>query len=110
MKNELKSGSYDQQDRSLTVMIPRAKYHPHPTATPFLSIEALDRRKSNASSNEAKLLSYLDVGVAANHVYNKIYIIKQCYNRHRILKYLCLTVSAEQKEFESVHCREKYSS
>ncbi|GLV34887.1 uncharacterized protein CBL_09367 [Carabus blaptoides fortunei] len=53
----------EQRDRSLTVMIPRAKYHPAPPTSPLLNITSFDKRKNSiASSNEAKLLSYLDAG------------------------------------------------
>lgn len=44
-------------------MIPRAKYHPAPPTSPLLNITSFDKRKNSiASSNEAKLLSYLDAG------------------------------------------------
>lgn len=60
----------EQRDRSLTVMIPRAKYHPAPPTSPALrvspppsTIQTFDKRKASiASSNETKLLSYLDAG------------------------------------------------
>lgn len=53
----------EQKDRSLTVMIPRAKYHPAPPTSPHLNLTTFDKRKiSAASSNETKLLSYLDAG------------------------------------------------
>lgn len=52
----------DQKDRSLPVMIPRAKYHPAPPTSPHLNMESFDKRKASASSNETKLLSYLDAG------------------------------------------------
>lgn len=54
----------EQRDRSLTVMIPRAKYHPPPPTSPLLNAPAsFDKRKASvASSNETKLLSYLDAG------------------------------------------------
>lgn len=52
-----------QKDRSLTVMIPRAKYHPAPPTSPHLNLTTFDKRKiSGTSSNETKLLSYLDAG------------------------------------------------
>lgn len=57
----------DQKDRSLTVMIPRAKYHPVMAPPPnnlmnYTTFEA--GRKSSVPSvcNETKLLSYLDAG------------------------------------------------
>lgn len=53
----------DQKDRSLTVMIPRAKYHPAPPTSPHANLTTFEKRKTSAaSSNEAKLLSYLDAG------------------------------------------------
>ncbi|XP_060521357.1 uncharacterized protein LOC132698998 [Cylas formicarius] len=54
----------DQKDRSLTVMIPRAKYHPAPPTSPILNYTSFDARKPSVPSvnNEAKLLSYLDAG------------------------------------------------
>lgn len=60
-------GYPDQKDRSLTVMIPRAKYHPAPPSAPHMS--TFDKRKTSAaSSNEAKLLSYLDAGPSPSKV------------------------------------------
>lgn len=56
----------DQKDRSLTVMIPRAKYHPAPPTPRMASFEK--RKSSCASSNEAKLLSYLDAGPTPSKV------------------------------------------
>lgn len=56
----------DQKDRSLTVMIPRAKYHPAPPTSPHLNLTTFDKRKVSASSNETKLLSYLDAGPSPN--------------------------------------------
>lgn len=58
----------DQKDRSLTVMIPRAKYHPAPPTPHMASFEK--RKTSCASSNEAKLLSYLDAGPTPSKVLN----------------------------------------
>ncbi|XP_050309417.1 uncharacterized protein LOC126745565 [Anthonomus grandis grandis] len=54
----------DQKDRSLTVMIPRAKYHPAPPTSPLLNYTTFDARKPSvpAINTEAKLLSYLDAG------------------------------------------------
>lgn len=53
----------DQKDRSLTVMIPRAKYHPAPPMSPHVNLTTFEKRRtSQVSSNEAKLLSYLDAG------------------------------------------------
>ncbi|GJQ72172.1 hypothetical protein Trydic_g3264 [Trypoxylus dichotomus] len=53
----------DQKDRSLTVMIPRAKYHPAPPTSPSTNLTLFEKRKTSAaSSNETKLLSYLDAG------------------------------------------------
>lgn len=69
------SASDHQKDRSLTVMIPRAKYHPAPPTAPSFE----KRKPSCASSNEAKLLSYLDAGPtpgkvrAANRTFGSIY-------------------------------------
>lgn len=58
----------DQKDRSLTVMIPRAKYHPGPNNSSH-NTSTFDKRKiSVVSSNEAKLLSYLDAGPSPSKV------------------------------------------
>lgn len=60
----------DQKDRSLTVMIPRAKYHPAPPTSPLMNYTTFDAGKpSSPSIAEAKLLSYLD-GPAPNKVRN----------------------------------------
>nr|XP_023025974.1 uncharacterized protein LOC111513981 [Leptinotarsa decemlineata] len=54
----------DQRDRSLTVMIPRAKYHPASATSPLMNYTTFDARKPSVPStiNETKLLSYLDAG------------------------------------------------
>ncbi|XP_017786883.1 PREDICTED: uncharacterized protein LOC108569731 [Nicrophorus vespilloides] len=69
IKGALKKPKYeDQKDRSLTVMIPRAKYHPAPPTSPQVNKNSnFEKRKMSAgSSNEAKLLSYLDAGPSPN--------------------------------------------
>lgn len=60
----------DQKDRSLTVMIPRAKYHPAPPTSPLSNYTTFDARKPSVPSttNEAKLLSYLDAGPSPSKV------------------------------------------
>jgi hypothetical protein len=56
------TGNNDQRDRSLTVMIPRAKYHP-PLSKGDNLID-VDGYKSKSSSqmsvNQSKLINYLD--------------------------------------------------
>lgn len=55
----------EQKDRSLTVMIPRAKYHPAPPTTSLInytSFEAAQKPTVPTVGNESKLLSYLDAG------------------------------------------------
>ncbi|KAF5289725.1 hypothetical protein FQA39_LY03642 [Lamprigera yunnana] len=60
----------EQKDRSLAVMIPRAKYHPSPPVC--VSMVPNDNRKTSAaSSNETKLLSYLDGGPNPNNNQHK---------------------------------------
>ncbi|KAJ8922918.1 hypothetical protein NQ315_001460 [Exocentrus adspersus] len=44
----------DQKDRSLTVMIPRAKYHPAPPTSPLTSYTTFDARKPSVPSSEVK--------------------------------------------------------
>ncbi|KAJ8941612.1 hypothetical protein NQ318_000318 [Aromia moschata] len=57
----------DQKDRSLTVMIPRAKYHPASHTSPLANYTTFDARKPSVPSvSEAKLLSYLDAGPSPN--------------------------------------------
>lgn len=59
----------EQKDRSLTVMIPRAKYHPTPTVPQSHNMESYDRRSTSVcSTTEAKLLSYLDASPSATKV------------------------------------------
>jgi hypothetical protein len=57
------TGTVDQRDRSLTVMIPRAKYHP-----PLPKDAEVDGYKSKSSSqmsvNQTKLINYLDASPA----------------------------------------------
>lgn len=76
----------DQKDRSLTVMIPRAKYHPaHPTS----HMTSFEKRKTScASSNEAKLLSYLDAGPTPNKVDNFYQVNSVCFK----LNFCSLTI------------------
>jgi hypothetical protein len=64
------SSFVDQKDRSLTVMIPRAKYHPAPPTSPLSNYTTFDARKPSvpAIGNEAKLLSYLDAGPTPSKV------------------------------------------
>lgn len=52
----------DQRDRSLTVMIPRAKYHPAITkGGNLIDVEGYQSKSnSNASINQSKLINYLD--------------------------------------------------
>ncbi|KAL3274219.1 hypothetical protein HHI36_015631 [Cryptolaemus montrouzieri] len=64
----------EQRDRSLTVMIPRAKYHPAPHVPNMSSYTTFDASKATVSkpqTNEAKLLSYLDAGPSPHRVENK---------------------------------------
>lgn len=58
-----KATTVDQQDRSLTVMIPRAKYHPSLKQGNLLDVEAYKSKSSSNNSmnvNQTKLLNYLD--------------------------------------------------
>ncbi|CAG9773720.1 unnamed protein product [Ceutorhynchus assimilis] len=63
----------EQKDRSLTVMIPRAKYHPAPPTSPMMNYTTFDARKPSIPSvtNEAKLLSYLDAGPSPSRADSK---------------------------------------
>ncbi len=63
----------EQKDRSLTVMIPRAKYHPAAPPPPPPIVVAttrynMDSAPSVCSTTEAKLLSYLDASPSATTV------------------------------------------
>lgn len=62
----------EQKDRSLTVMIPRAKYHPAPPPPPPIVVATtrynMDSGASVCSTTEAKLLSYLDASPSATTV------------------------------------------
>lgn len=61
----------EQRDRSLTVMIPRAKYHPASPNSPLMNMhhdQGYEKRKISSTSTEAKLLSYLDAGPSPNKV------------------------------------------
>jgi len=68
-----KATTMDQRDRSLTVMIPRAKYHPS-AAKPANLID-VDGYKSKSSSitsaNQAKLLNYLDASPLSSSAKSK---------------------------------------
>lgn len=65
----------DQKDRSLTVMIPRAKYHPvvQPNPNNLINYTSFEARRSSVPSvcNETKLLSYLDAGPIPSKVPNR---------------------------------------
>ncbi|KAH1016151.1 hypothetical protein HUJ04_007421, partial [Dendroctonus ponderosae] len=63
----------DQKDRSLTVMIPRAKYHPAAHTSPLMNYTTFDARKPSVPSvtPEAKLLSYLDAGPGPSRTESK---------------------------------------
>lgn len=51
----------DQRDRSLTVMIPRAKYHPSHKELMDLEIQGYKSKSSSSNSvNQSKLINYLD--------------------------------------------------
>ncbi|KAJ8963665.1 hypothetical protein NQ314_005456 [Rhamnusium bicolor] len=64
---EIHLPSPTKKDRSLTVMIPRAKYHPAPPTSPLVNYTSFDARKPSVPSvTEAKLLSYLDAGPSPN--------------------------------------------
>lgn len=62
----------EQKDRSLTVMIPRAKYHPAAPPPPPIVVATtrynMDSAPSVCSTTEAKLLSYLDASPSATTV------------------------------------------
>lgn len=79
------TGTIEQKERSLTVMIPRAKYHPPPVihgagryssgaggggdADPYDHHQQQQARTASiCSATEAKLLSYLDVSPSATKV------------------------------------------
>lgn len=61
----------EQRDRSLTVMIPRAKYHPAPPNS-NMDIEYDRRSVSVCSTTEAKLINYLDASPSTSKV--RIYL------------------------------------
>lgn len=64
----------DQKDRSLTVMIPRAKYHPAAPPPPIVVATTrynMDSAPSVCSTTEAKLLSYLDASPSSTTVSHK---------------------------------------
>jgi hypothetical protein len=59
----------EQRDRSLTVMIPRARYHPSPTSNNALNnMETFDHASLCSLATEAKLLNYLDASPPATKV------------------------------------------
>jgi hypothetical protein len=61
----------DQRDRSLTVMIPRAKYRPIPPTSPLLAMSTFGVEQKRAIAQEQqKLLSYLETGNKVRSFYN----------------------------------------
>lgn len=58
------TGNVDQRDRSLTVMIPRAKYHP-PLSKDLIDVDGYKSKSSSQMSvNQSKLINYLDASPA----------------------------------------------
>lgn len=62
----------DQRDRSLTVMIPRAKYHHHQQKQGnLIDIEGYkSKSSSNTSVNQTKLINYLDSSPSSSKTKN----------------------------------------
>lgn len=57
----------EQRDRSLTVMIPRAKYHPQSKQGNLIDVEGYkSKSSSSASVNQAKLINYLDASPSSS--------------------------------------------
>lgn len=57
----------EQRDRSLTVMIPRAKYHPLSKPGNLIDIEGYkSKSSSSASVNQTKLINYLDASPSSS--------------------------------------------
>lgn len=55
------TGTVDQRDRSLTVMIPRAKYHAPLPKGSLVDVEGYKSKSSSQMSvNQSKLINYLD--------------------------------------------------
>lgn len=68
-KTSTNKSTMEQRDRSLTVMIPRAKYHPAPpSVTNMDSLENERRSLSVCSTSEAKLINYLDASPSTSKV------------------------------------------
>jgi hypothetical protein len=67
-----KGTTLDQRDRSLTVMIPRAKYHPALTKSgQLIDVEGYkSKSNSNASINQNKLINYLDASPSTSKAKN----------------------------------------
>ncbi|KAG5683804.1 hypothetical protein PVAND_013068 [Polypedilum vanderplanki] len=76
-----KATTVDQRDRSLTVMIPRAKYHPALTKNDqLIDVEGYkSKSNSNASINQTKLLNYLDASPSTSKAKNNVPCEKQSY-------------------------------
>lgn len=55
-------GFPEQRDRSLTVMIPRAKYRPVPPTSPLLTMSTFGAEEKRAIAQEHKLLAFLESG------------------------------------------------
>lgn len=61
----------DQRDRSLTVMIPRAKYHHAAKQGNLIDVEAYKTKSSsNTSVNQTKLINYLDASPSSSKTKN----------------------------------------
>lgn len=58
------TGTVDQRDRSLTVMIPRAKYHPPLPKDAEVDGYKMSKSSSQMSVNQTKLINYLDASPA----------------------------------------------
>lgn len=72
MNNKHSHISNEQKDRSLTVMIPRAKYHhsapPPPNMSSYTMFDASKSAVNKPQNSESKLLSYLDAGPSPHKV------------------------------------------
>lgn len=79
-----KATTMDQRDRSLTVMIPRAKYHSKQGN--LIDVEAYKSKSSSSTSvNQSKLLNYLDASPSTSkskkvRIRNKFKIIMKLIN------------------------------
>lgn len=96
-----KATSMEQRDRSLTVMIPRAKYHPQASKPGnLIDIEGYkSKSSSNTSVNQAKLINYLDASPSSSKSKN-VRCLQPFVSFKSYLKIILQNVPCEKSNYQ----------